>query len=175
MIIHIIISICDFKSFHEITHSYSQLHRYQCRCQSTDICIDDFVCPNLPSSSSFTSSLMDLYKHRRRGEERKGEKRRDKRTCIQSHTRTHTDICTHGHITVHTLLYSLFLSFQNPLSDRSDYRSNILRKMIPALHAFNPDLILISTAFDGALGEHRNKCLNKYEIYFDMWRGKKYS
>ena len=55
---------------------------------------------------------------------------------------------------------------------RLAYRSAILRRLIPALRGFNPDLILISSSYGGALGEYESKCQDMTCIYFDKRRGK---
>ena len=44
-----------------------------------------------------------------------------------------------------------------PLMGKEAYRQAIIQRLLPSLRAFNPDLILLSTGFDPALGDVGNK------------------
>ena len=82
----------------------------------------------------------------------------DTHTHDHLHANMHTHMYTHIHTHTHTAVHSHPLSTPSTahqstaLQGRLAYRRAIVQRLIPALRAFSPGLILISAGFDGAQG-----------------------
>ena len=105
-----------------------------------------------------TPSIYQAYTRMHKFTYRHAHARKHALTNTRTHTHTHTHTYTHSHIHTHLAAHSYPLSTppikhqSTALQGRLAYRRAIVQRLIPALRAFSPGLILISAGFDGAQG-----------------------